>query len=67
MSGAIHPSHQYAFMAWCSVKAQGQLLPFIAYAKYQIVKCELLSLLGVKNLCILLEEGVLKMYMEGHI
>jgi hypothetical protein len=25
MSGAIHPLPQYAFMAWCLVKAQGQL------------------------------------------
>jgi hypothetical protein len=25
MSGAIPPFPQYAFMAWCSVKAQGQL------------------------------------------
>jgi len=25
MSGAISPFSQYAFMAWCSVKAQGQL------------------------------------------
>jgi hypothetical protein len=25
MSGSIHPFPQYAFMAWCSVKAQGQL------------------------------------------
>jgi hypothetical protein len=25
MSGAIHPLPQYAFIAWCSVKAQGQL------------------------------------------
>jgi len=23
MSGAIHPLPQYAFMAWCLVKAQG--------------------------------------------
>jgi hypothetical protein len=32
MSGAIRPLPQYAFMAWCSVTAQGQLylylLPF---------------------------------------
>jgi hypothetical protein len=30
MSGAIPPLPQYAFMAWCLVKAQGQLylLPF---------------------------------------
>jgi hypothetical protein len=25
MSGAIHPLPQYAFMAWYSVKAQGQI------------------------------------------
>jgi hypothetical protein len=25
MNGAIPPLPQYAFMAWCSVKAQGQL------------------------------------------
>jgi hypothetical protein len=31
MSGAIHSLRQYAFMAWCLVKAQRQLylLPFI--------------------------------------
>jgi hypothetical protein len=28
MSGAIHPLPQYAFMAWCLVKAQGQLYLF---------------------------------------
>jgi hypothetical protein len=27
MRGAIPPLSQYAFTAWCSVKAQGQLLP----------------------------------------
>jgi hypothetical protein len=33
MSGAILPLPQYAFMVWCSVKAQGQLylLPFTFY------------------------------------
>jgi hypothetical protein len=25
MSGAVPPLPQYAFMSWCSVKAQGQL------------------------------------------
>jgi hypothetical protein len=29
MSGAILPLPQYAFMAWCSVKAQGQLYLYI--------------------------------------
>jgi hypothetical protein len=28
MSGAIHPFPQYAFMAWCLVKAKGQLSLF---------------------------------------
>jgi hypothetical protein len=28
MSGAIPPFPQYAFMAWCLVKAQGQLYLF---------------------------------------
>jgi hypothetical protein len=27
--GAIHPLPQYAFMAWCSVRAQGQLYIFL--------------------------------------
>jgi hypothetical protein len=29
MCGAIPPLLQYAFMAWCSVKAQGQLYLYI--------------------------------------
>jgi hypothetical protein len=29
MSGAIPPLHQYAFMVWCSVKAQGQLYLYL--------------------------------------
>jgi hypothetical protein len=29
MSGAIHSLPQYAFMAWCLVKAQGQLYLYI--------------------------------------
>jgi hypothetical protein len=31
MSGDIHPLPQYAFMAWCLVKAQGQLYLFLPY------------------------------------
>jgi hypothetical protein len=34
MSGAIHPFPQYAFMAWCSVKAQGQLYLYL-YSNYR--------------------------------
>jgi hypothetical protein len=30
MSGAIPPRLHYAFMAWCSVKAQGQLTLLMA-------------------------------------
>jgi hypothetical protein len=30
MSGAIHPLPQYAFMAWCLLKAQGQLYLYLA-------------------------------------
>jgi hypothetical protein len=29
MRGAVHPLPQYAFMAWCSVKAQGQLYLYL--------------------------------------
>jgi hypothetical protein len=29
MNGAIHPLPQYAFMAWCLVKAQGQLYLYL--------------------------------------
>jgi hypothetical protein len=29
MSGAMHPLPQYAFMAWCLVKAQGQLYLYL--------------------------------------
>jgi hypothetical protein len=29
MSGAIHPLPQYTFMAWCLVKAQGQLYLYL--------------------------------------
>jgi hypothetical protein len=29
MSGAIPPLLQYAFMAWCLVKAQGQIYLFL--------------------------------------
>jgi hypothetical protein len=29
MSGAIPPFPEYAFMAWCSIKAQGQLYLYL--------------------------------------
>jgi hypothetical protein len=41
MSGAIHPLPQYAFMAWCSVKAQGQLY---LYCSQSFIQCEVEAL-----------------------
>jgi hypothetical protein len=40
MRGAIPPLPQYAFMAWCSVKAQGQLYLYLylCLTKYDSVK-----------------------------
>jgi hypothetical protein len=41
MSGAIPPLPQYAFMAWCSVKAQGQLYLYLYlyyHKRYQYMK-----------------------------
>jgi len=34
MSGAIPPLPQYAFTAWCSAEAQGQLFTFYRGASY---------------------------------
>jgi hypothetical protein len=34
MSGAIPLLPQYAFMAWCSVKAQGQLYLYLLYQSF---------------------------------
>jgi hypothetical protein len=33
MNGAIPPLPQYAFMAWCSVEAQGQLYLYLLQIK----------------------------------
>jgi len=33
MSGAIYPLLQYSFMAWLSVKAQGQLYLYLTVSK----------------------------------
>jgi hypothetical protein len=38
MSGAIHPLSQYAFMAWCLVKAQGQPYIYIYLYLYPVTK-----------------------------
>jgi hypothetical protein len=40
MSGALPPLPQYAFMAWCSVKAQGQLYLYLLPLKRSDV-CDL--------------------------
>jgi hypothetical protein len=36
MSGAISPLSQYAFMAWCLVKAQGQLYLYLKIPSKEI-------------------------------
>jgi hypothetical protein len=50
MSGAILPLPQYAFMAWCSVKAQGQL-----YLLHLLGACRhsafILSIVIILNIC----------------
>jgi hypothetical protein len=46
MNGAIPPLHQYAFMAWCLVKAQGQLYLYL----YLLPKSSaVLKVLGVER------------------
>jgi hypothetical protein len=41
MSGAIRPLPKYAFMAWCSFKAQGQLYLNI------VARCEVFIVVGL--------------------
>jgi hypothetical protein len=36
MSGTIPPLPQYALMAWCSVKTQGQLYLYLSYFHFPI-------------------------------
>jgi hypothetical protein len=38
MCGAILPLSQYTFMAWCSVKAQGQLFNITYNVRYEMAK-----------------------------
>jgi len=40
MSGTIPPPSQYAFMAWCLVKAQGQLYLYL----YSVLECNIMGL-----------------------
>jgi len=44
MSGAVPPLPQYAFMTWCSVKAQGQLYLYLSFWRMdfsQSHKCQI--------------------------
>jgi hypothetical protein len=50
MNGAIPPLPQYSFMAWCSVKAQGQLLcsfhlPHLVHATARFILPDLITLI----------------------
>jgi hypothetical protein len=38
MRGATPPLLQYAFMAWCSVKAQGQLYLTLVFRSYLTIQ-----------------------------
>jgi hypothetical protein len=38
MNGAIPPLPQYAFMAWCLVKAQEQLYLYLIQKSYEVVE-----------------------------
>jgi len=40
MGGAIHPLPQYAFMAWCLVKAQGHLYLLLKYFDFLLLMRE---------------------------
>jgi hypothetical protein len=42
MHGATPPFPQYAFMAWCSVKAQGQLYLYVHHSFARVPKLWLL-------------------------
>jgi hypothetical protein len=71
MSGAIPPLPQYAFMAWCLVKAQGQTYLFYLY-NFRIVpllsdvlSCDFCGQRGVKHLKI--HRLMLSQYTENCI
>jgi hypothetical protein len=38
MNGAVPPLPHYAFMAWCSVKAQGQLYLYVEFTFFYIIQ-----------------------------
>jgi hypothetical protein len=46
MRGAISPLPQYAFMAWCSVKAQGQLYIYLTKEAKRLSKMIRVLLFG---------------------
>jgi hypothetical protein len=43
MSGTIPPLPQYAFMAWCSVKAQGQIYLYLSSLRHVIFMQDILE------------------------
>jgi hypothetical protein len=47
MSGAMPPLPQYAFMAWCSVKTQGQLYLYLYYHRISFSVFQLDSFIEV--------------------
>jgi hypothetical protein len=59
MCGAIPPFAQYAFMAWCSVKAQGQLYLYldISLNIYHITKFFWTKGADLNVVCILRHES----------
>jgi hypothetical protein len=66
MSVAIHPLPQYAFMAWCLVKAQGQLYLFLPFMRFVFVFRALeglqLRVLSVSLICPINMYNCMKMW-----
>jgi len=64
MSGPIPPLHQYAFMAWCSVKTKGQLYLYLCLTKHRAIK----SAGGVLSRGLLKQQGwLLKVAEVGQL
>jgi hypothetical protein len=55
MSGAIIPLPQYAFMAWCSVKEQGQLYLYLTFERFEVFTAKI----QVEVVCVVMPCGVL--------
>jgi hypothetical protein len=65
MRGAIYPLHHYAFMAWCSLKAQGQL--YLYLLKHSIDKLVMNLLNGwiIEILMNILKDKLAKLLTNG--